>query len=203
MYLTRLSPLLLALFAWPCTAATLVVDSSSWNGDFDYFFFNWTHHSGQFLDLGPAGPIYFPTPVYNDNPGFRLQLDESPPVFFGLATNNQQLWDTSILGPVGSMAFRLQARIQTYIWPVPTGLSAQLGALVWNGTTNEFFVAPVNTLTTNWELPSRSLTPSEDFCRLQPDGSCTAVSGFGEGVLQFGYSLRVDLTNVANHGCPN
>lgn len=183
---------LIAALALPCSASPLIIDSTSWAGVVDYFFINWTHHSGLHNPPAPAYPIYFEAPDFGDNPGVAFDPTLISGVQFALATSIQE-WDTGTRGPAVNLAFTLQARFQQN-----AGATAQVGALVWNATTDEYFIALLNSLTANWELTSRPLTPAGDFCKLQPNGTCTPIAGFGDGILRFGYAVRIDMTNYSS-----
>ena len=55
-------------------------------------------------------------------------------------------------------------------------------------------------MTTSLEHADRVLTPSADYCRLEANGSCSAITGFGNGILQFGFVLEADITSVVSSG---
>lgn len=173
----------------PAFSSTLQIDTSSWSDPFVYFLDNWQHHSGLYIETDPVFPSYFTFPNFNDNPGLQFDTALSQPVEFGLATNKVSVWDTALLGPVGTIRFVLQARVYS-----SEGAEVDLGALVFNSTTGEFFRAMVNGLSSNWELADRLLMPA-DFCLMQTGGGCDAITGFGDGILQFGYAVRTDSTN--------
>jgi len=152
------------------------------------YFHSWYHHNGSFV-TDPVVAFTIPPdppPLF----GYMFDVNSAQTIDRGFATDPSQVWDTALLREVAAIHVSWSDMIFR-----TNGATFRSGSVVWNTTTDEFFFSIRNNLTTNPEAVIATLTPAADYCRLENDGSCSAITTFGHGLLQFGFVIEADLTN--------
>ena len=185
------SAVLLPLLTAPCLLADVVAYTyTPPNDPFSYFFTDWNHHGLLIYDgVNTSVATLVPGTL-----GFGRAFPVAGlPLQTGFSTLVANGWDTSVRGLVTSV----DLQYSDFMFPnTLNGTVMQSGSVIWNETTNEFFVSFRNGMTTNQEaVAATGLTPAGDYCLWQGPAPCSAITGFGAGILHPGFVLQADVSN--------